>query len=275
MRYPLPVVRAVMRWVVRPIYGPPVPIRVQRRIGDLLAVGQPHLRGVRTTDVVLGGRPARRYAAPGSRADAAVLWVHGGAFVTGSYATHGSFAGHLSGAAGVPVYLLDYRLAPEHRHPAALDDVVAALPLVPEGRVVLGGDSAGGCLALLASSAVEVDGLALVSPLLDLTLESGRRWEGDEALIRIAWTACGVAAMFDELPAMPDHVDAPVVVHVAEHERLRPEGEALAGALGAELVVVPGGWHDIHLQAGAVRVAAEAVSQLGASIAGMLSAGPR
>ncbi len=265
-------VRALMRYLVRPLYGPPVPIRVQRRVGDLLGHVQPPLRGVTTTDVVLGGRPARRYAAAGSRVDAAVLWVHGGAFITGSYATHGSFAGHLSGATGLPVYLLDYRLAPEHRHPAAVDDVVAALPLVPEGRVVLGGDSAGGCLALLATGQVEVAGLALVSPLVDLTLDSGRRWTGDDPLIRVAWGELGVAAMFDVHPVIPGAVDAPVVVHVAEHERLRPEGEALAKALSAELVVVADGWHDIHLQAGALTVARAAVGQLGASIRGMLSA---
>ena len=199
-----------------------------------------------------------------------MLWIHGGAFITGSYATHGSFAGQLSGATGLPVYLLDYRLAPEHRHPAAVDDVVSALPLVPEGRVVLGGDSAGGCLALLATARAAVAGLALVSPLVDLTLESGRRWTGDDPLIRVSWGELGVAAMFDVLPAMPSQVAAPVVVHVAEHERLRPEGEALATVLGAELVVVAEGWHDIHLQAGALTVARDAVGQLGASIRAMV-----
>lgn len=276
MKYPLPVLRATMRWLVRPVYGPPVPVSVQRRVGDLLGRIQPQPRGVLVTDVLLGGRRTRRYAPVGARTDAAVLWVHGGAFLTGSSATHGSFAAYLSVAVGAPVYLLDYRLAPEHRHPAAVEDVVAALALVPEERVVLGGDSAGGSLALLAAPLAPrpLAGLALVSPMVDLTLASSRAWTGDDALIRISWGEQGVGAMFGtDLPPVPVP-QLPTVVHVAEHERLRPEGEALARSCGAELVLVAGGWHDIHLQAGLVREAGEAVDQLGASISAFLSQRP-
>lgn len=275
MKLPLPVVRTFLRLLVRPLYGPPVPVRVQRRVGDALGRLQLQPKGVVATDVVLAGRGARRYTPPGATAGLAVLWVHGGAFITGSYRTHGSFAAHLAVAVGAPVYLLDYRLAPEHQHPAGLDDVVAALALVPEARVVLGGDSAGGCLALLATACDTrpLAGLALVSPLVDLTLASGRAWQGDDVLIRTAWGEQGVTAMFGaSRPAPPTSVGVPVVVHVAETERLRPEGEALAKALGAELVVVPDGWHDIHLQAGALTVAHTAVVQLGRSIRAMLSA---
>ena len=277
MRIPLPVVRGVMRWVVRPVLGPQVPITMQRRLGDALSKGTPHPKGVTLTDVVLGGRPARRYAPPGASTDGAVLWAHGGAFITGSYATHGAFAAHLSVAVGSPVYLLDYRLAPEHTHPAATDDIVAALALIPEPKVVLGGDSAGGTLALLAAlrSPRALAGLALVSPVVDLTLASSEAWTGDDPLIRTAWGRQGIAAMFGAEP--PDLVGAdlsglsPTVVHVAEHERLRPEGEALARLVGAELVVVADAWHDIHLQAGIVRRGDEATTQLGASMKALLT----
>ena len=197
-----------------------------------------------------------------------MLWVHGGAFVTGSYATHGAFAAHLSVAAGAPVYLLDYRLAPEHPHPAAVDDVLAALELLPETQVVLGGDSAGGTLALLAAARTsrELAGMALVSPLVDLTLDSGRAWPGEDVLVQVAWGELGVEAMFGtDLPEVPDPT-VPTVVHVAEHERIRPEAEALAGRVGAELVMVHGAWHDIQLQAGLVGEADRAVARLGASI---------
>lgn len=264
---PLGLVRAVLRYGIKPIYGPPMPIAVQRFWGDQMARLQRIPSGVTVTRVQLGARPALRYAGPGARSDAAVLWAHGGAFITGSSATHGSFAAHLALASGLPVYLLDYRLAPEHKHPAAVDDLVAAVPLIPEGRVVLGGDSAGGALALFAAVRVTVEAVALVSPLVDLTHESAKAWTGDEALVRADWAALGVRSMFGAAPpAVPDP-GVPTVVHVAEHERLRPEGEALAARVGAELLLVPGGWHDIHLQAGLVRQAARAVEQLGASIA--------
>lgn len=276
MRVPLPVARGAMRWVVRPVLGPAVPITMQRRLGDAMSKGAPHPKGVTATDVVLGGRPARRYCAAGASRDGAVLWVHGGAFITGSFATHGAFAAHLSVAVGAPVYLIDYRLAPEHPHPAAVEDIVNALALIPETEVVLGGDSAGGCLALLAAprASRRLAGLALVSPVVDLTLASCRAWTGDDPLIRTVWGQQGIAAMFGATP--PDLLATdltalpPMVVHVSEHERLRPEGEDLARRTGAELVVVPQAWHDIHLQSGLVRRADEATRQLGASIAAFL-----
>lgn len=260
--------RFVMKHGVRRIYGPPMPIAMQRTLGDLAGGLQRLPRGVTVTEVVLGGRKARRYASLGASREAAVLWLHGGAFITGSSKTHGSFAAHLALDSGLPVYLLDYRLAPEHPHPAAVDDAVAALELVPEPHVVLGGDSAGGCLALLALARATrtVSGLALVSPLVDLTHETARAYDGQEVLVRADWAEQGVDAMFgSSLPVVADP-EVPTVVHVAEHERLRPEGEALARRVGAELVCVGEGWHDIHLQAGLLPAARRAVRQLAASV---------
>jgi acetyl esterase/lipase len=264
--------RLAMKHGIRRLYGPPVPIRLQRALGDLAGSLLRLPRGVTVTDVGLGGRPARRYAGADAAAHAAVLWLHGGAFITGSAKTHGPFAAHLAKASGLPVYLLDYRLAPEHRHPAAVEDAVAALAGLPEARVVLGGDSAGGCLALLAAGRTprELAGLALVSPLIDLTHETARAYQGQEVLVRDDWAEQGVRAMFgDDLPPVPDPT-VPLVVHVAEHERLRAEGEALAGRVGAELVCVAEGWHDIHLQAGLVPAARRAVHQLAASVRGFV-----
>ena len=260
--------RLVLKHGIRRVYGPPMPISLQRALGDLAGNLQRIPRDVTATHVVLGDRTAKRYATRDAATDRAVLWLHGGAFITGSVKTHGSLAAHLARSTGVPVYLLDYRLAPEHKHPAAVDDAAAALKLVPEDRVVLGGDSAGGCLALLAADrgVRDLAGIALISPLIDLTHETARRYEGEEVLVRADWAEQGVHAMFgDDLPAVPDPT-APLVVHVAEHERLRAEGEALAERTGAELVCVPGGWHDIHLQAALVPAARRAVEQLAESI---------
>lgn len=267
---PAAVVGSFLRYAVRPVYGPPFPIRFQRWYGDQMARSQRVPSTVRVTDVLLGGRPARRYAGPGTRADAAVLWVHGGAFITGSYVTHGSFAAHLALACGLPVYLLDYRLAPEHPARDAVADVVAASVRVPEGRLVLGGDSAGGALALLSAPDVACEGLALVSPMVDLTRRTAEGFAGTDILIRPAWGRTGVTAAFPAgLPAVHDPT-VPTVVHVADVERLRAEGEQLAQRVGADLFVVEGGWHDIHLQAGLVRRAADAVQRLGASVAALV-----
>lgn len=271
MRVPLPVVRTLLQFAVRPVCGPQVPIPAQRWYLNVMSARTPLAKGVEALDVVLGGRPARRYAGQDADLDRAVLWAHGGAFITGSYATHGAFASHLALAVGAPVYLLDYRLAPEHPHPAARDDLLAALSFLPAGRVVLGGDSAGGTLALLAAASCSrpLSGVALISPVVDLTHASSDAWTGRDPLIRAAWARQGVNAMFGpSVPEVPAPL-VPTVVHVSEHERLRPEGEQLAANCGAELVVVADAWHDIHLQAGLVRRGDEAVAQLAGSIRAM------
>ena len=278
MRVPARLMEAALRTTVRPVLGPPFPYAFQRRWQDALSRATARPRGVGTDRVVLGGRRALRLDPPGRGPDRAVLWLHGGAFVTGSFHSHGAFAAALAREAGVRVYLLDYRLAPEHRHPAAVDDAVAALRLVPEERVVLGGDSAGGCLALLAAleEARPLDGLALVSPVVDATRRTSRTWTGKDALLRRAWVENGTRDYFgddapDLLRADLGGLPESVVVHVIEHERLRPEGEALAAKLGAELLLLEGLWHDAHLQCDSVSQAADAVRRLGASVGRMLA----
>ena len=261
---PLKLVEVVLERVAKPALSLHVPIVLQRAATDVLMLAARPPRDVPVRKVVLGGRPAWRFGS----GDRAVLWVHGGAFVTGGYSTHGPFAARLAKAAGCVVYLLDYRLAPEHTHPAAVEDVRAAVADVPEDRVVLGGDSAGGALSLLAAP-TGIVGMALVSPVIDLTHDTARAWQGKDVLLHMGWVSMGVEKMFGASPpAVPDPT-VPTVVHVAEHERLRPEGEALAARVGAELHLVQKGWHDIHLQAGLVREADEAVAVLGRQIAAL------
>ncbi len=112
-----------------------------------------------------------------ARPGAAVLFLHGGGFIAGSPQTHRSFAAWLAEASGAELFSLDYRLAPEHPFPAALDDCVAAArALQREGRrLVIAGDSAGAQLAVTtalrlrdANDALPV-GLVLVCPVTDFT----------------------------------------------------------------------------------------------------------
>ena len=109
--------------------------------------------------------------------DGVIAWLHGGAFVLGSADSYRPFAARLAQACGAQVLLPDYRLAPENRFPAALDDAVATLAWLAgrAGPTAIGGDSAGANLALAALQARLGDGLAmpdalwLVSAYLDLT----------------------------------------------------------------------------------------------------------
>jgi acetyl esterase/lipase len=88
----------------------------------------------------------------GADETAAILYVHGGGYIGGSSASHRKFAGHLAKAIGAPAFAVDYRLAPEHKYPAQLDDVRAAFDWLVAGgvlpsRIIVAGDSAGGALA--------------------------------------------------------------------------------------------------------------------------------
>ena len=112
--------------------------------------------------------------------DLAILYFHGGAYATGSPETHLGLAGRIARLTGLPVYLPAYRLAPEHPAPAAFEDAVSAHAALlakgyPPDRIVLGGDSAGGGLALallshLCRSGQRPAGLFAFAPWTDLAL---------------------------------------------------------------------------------------------------------
>lgn len=104
-------------------------------------------------DVDAGGVKAQWVSAPGAAVNRAILYFHGGGFQVGSVVSHRELMAHLSAASQCRVLGVDYRLAPEHRYPAALDDAWATFQwLVGQGfaphHIALAGDSAGGGLAL-------------------------------------------------------------------------------------------------------------------------------
>ncbi len=149
-------------------------------------------------------RPAEWLTPPGVKADAVVLYLHGGGYAIGSPRSHRHLAAAIARAAGTRALLLDYRLAPEHPFPAALDDAVAAYQWllgrgVAPGRIVLGGDSAGGGLTVAALIALRDRGFPrpgggiCISPWVDLTC-SGASYATKAAADPIV-TRDGVEAM--------------------------------------------------------------------------------
>ena len=114
------------------------------------------------------------------------LYLHGGAFAMGGLNSHRDLASQFAQRAQIRLLMVDYRLAPEHPFPAALDDVLAVYRAllaqgIPAQRLLLGGDSAAGNLALGTAQAIRAQGLAppaalvLFSPWLDLTGHSPSR----------------------------------------------------------------------------------------------------
>jgi len=108
---------------------------------------------VQCTRVQAGAVPAAWVTAPGAAPDRVILYLHGGGYVIGSIDSHRALAAGLSRAAGARALVIDYRLAPEHPFPAAVEDSTAAYRwLIRQGiepsRVVIAGDSAGGGLTV-------------------------------------------------------------------------------------------------------------------------------
>jgi len=138
-------------------------------------------RGTATIALDAGGVPADSIATPASRADRHVLYLHGGAFYVGSPALYRDFTWRIADAARARVLCIDYRLAPEHPFPAAVDDAVTAYRWLLQGgatpaQVAFVGDSAGGGLTFAALMRLRDEGTPLpaaavaISPWTDLAL---------------------------------------------------------------------------------------------------------
>jgi monoterpene epsilon-lactone hydrolase len=136
---------------------------------------------VRVTEVTAGGVPAHWLAAPGSDTGRVLLFLHGGGYELGSLRSDGELAARLGRASGMRVLFPEYRLAPEHPFPAAIDDVLAAWRWLGTGQdlsarsMAVAGASAGGGLAVALLTALRDAGQALpaaavlMSPTVDLT----------------------------------------------------------------------------------------------------------
>jgi len=290
LRVPPAVMRAGVRQLGRRCLDPALPWRVQRTRLDRLTRPFPLPRGTTVTGQALGGIPAEVVSVraagpqpvPRPGPQPTVVHFHGGGYCIGSARTIRGWAAHLSAQAGCRVVLPGYRLAPEHPHPAGLQDaraVVAAL----EGPVVLSGDSAGGGLALALAVSMRDEGQALpagcilLSPWLDL----GRDRGADPGLVRRdvlltpdwldacahayaapeAWADPSVSPLLAAHSGLP-----PLLIQAGTGELLAPDAELLAAsasAAGTDVTYTrwPGMWHDFMLQPGLLAAADSALAQ--------------
>jgi acetyl esterase/lipase len=153
-----------------------------RPMFDAMFAATPSAEDIRVEPATIGGIPGFWLRPDKARPSGHILYLHGGGYVLGSAQAMTNFAGQIAARVGADAFVPDYRLAPEHPFPAAIDDAAAAYRgLVAEGaeRIVIAGDSAGGglTLALLSVLAAEMAkgtlqpvGAAVMSPWTDLAL---------------------------------------------------------------------------------------------------------
>jgi acetyl esterase len=236
----------------------PAEARERVRAGDALCPAGPAMRAVTEERIGPARIPVRRYQPFEPRTSTAVVWFHGGGWVTGDLDYSDEICRLIADAAGCEVISVGYRLAPEHRFPAAVEDGLAAARCVAAGEaggggrrrpIVLAGDSAGGNIAAVCARQLGSDpGLALAGQLLvypvlddDVTRDSYRRNDGLVLGAReMGWffdQYCPAgerrSPLFAPLRA-PDLAPLPATtIAIAGHDPLYDEGAAYARALAA------------------------------------------
>ena len=270
---------------------PPAQVDHQRMRVNLDRTGGRFPDGVVGTPVVAGGVPAEWIDPAGGVTDRVVLYLHGGGYVAGSIDSHRNLTGHLARAMGCRVLALDYRLAPEHPHPAPIEDAVAVYRwLIGLGtaaqHVMIAGDSAGGGLTIAMLLMARDQGLSLpavavpISPLVDLeaTGESMTTRAGTDPMIsrsmllQIVQLFIGDGDRHDPYAA-PLHGDLsglpPLLIQVGDAEVLLDDATRLAAtarAVGVDvtLEVWPEMVHVFQASAGFVPEADEAIAHIAA-----------
>lgn len=191
--------------------------------------------------------PGAREYRPEVPSDTCLVWVHGGGWVLGDVDTADPVARTIVQLTGWRVVSVDYRLAPQHPFPAAIEDVLAVVDRIDAPRVLIGGDSAGGNLAAIVAHERSFDGQILIYPCIDpsLTTPSAREFTEGPFLTRadMEWFYAQYATQAVgnpriDLRELPVRGWSPTLVYTVGHDPLRDEALAFVERLRAELVPV-------------------------------------
>lgn len=249
--------------------APGVSLAEQRANYDAIGDQYPPPADVNVEDAVGAPVPSIWVRAPEAATDGALVWFHGGGYVIGSPHGYRRLAADLGRATGLQALVPDYRLAPEHPHPAAVEDAVATYRWLLDGglapeRIVVGGDSAGGGLAVATLVALRDGGVplpgaaALLSPWTDLSLSSST-WTSRaelDPLVGVHNAPDMAKAYLAGQPvstplASPIHAELsglpPLLILVGDHEVLLDDARALAQlAKGAGVAVILEEYPELH-----------------------------
>ncbi len=248
------------------------------------------LHAIRCQPAVANGVPAEWIVPEGLTTSRAILFLHGGSFNSGSISSHRTLAGNVAFASKARALLIDYRLAPEHPFPAAVEDSIAAYEWLLEqgcapGEIVVAGDSAGGNLALALLIFLRDHNRPLpaaavcLSPAPDLTF-SGESWafnatkdlmlderkerQAIEIYLRGADPRAPLASpTFGELAGLP-----PLLIQVGSHEMLLSDATRFAekarrAGVDVTLEVWPEMQHEWQFAARILPEGRQAIMQVG------------
>ncbi len=282
-------------------YRPRFPVKYQRfamsRISPNLMVSP---RGVGFEPLTAGGLRAAWIVPEGADSDRVILYLHGGGYVIGSLQSHRKLVGRIATAAGCRALMVEYRLAPENRFPAAVDDAVSAYRWLlgqgyAPGRIVIAGDSAGGGLTAATLVALRDAGdpmpaaAAMLSPWADLevTGESAKAMARKDPLVTVeglkGWaglylgdTDCRgplASPIYADLTGLP-----PMLIQVGTSEILLDDSRRLADrarrdGVTVELDVWDDMYHVWHFFCPLVPESRDAVRKLGRYCSDMMKTG--
>ena len=294
--------RTALRQLFRRFMGPPRTAIQQRAFLEKLSRNPRPARGVSATSVKLGGvdtehlEPAKMARAADGTPAGALLYLHGGAFCIGSPNSHRPLASRLARATGLPTWVPDYRLAPEHPFPAAIDDCLAAYRALrrvyPAECIVVGGDSAGGALAIALALQLREGGEALPAALLLLSPVTDPTGSGEshpsradaDPMIHRRWMEQAVEwyrLPDDAMVHRPLELDLrglpPMIVQVGNDEVLRDDSIRLAAhatrcGVPCRLELYRERWHVFQLSPGrmeSARLATEALARFAREAVGL------
>lgn len=269
----------VRAWAIRPDFAWPL------GSVDRLAGMVPRRQAGRIERLHLGCCVAERVQAPGVSTQRAILYLHGGAFLTCGLNTHRALVTHLSRAADAGVLNIDYRMLPAHRIADAVEDGLSGLRwLLEQGyepeQIVIAGDSAGGYLAFMTalaaaqSNLMKPAGIATVSPFTDADPTAKLQHRNTR---RCAMFPCEALMAFTRYLARADAaspIDAdlsslpPVAIHASTDELLLPDAETMAQRLDmagvrCDLHLWEGQIHDFPLAADVLPEGRRAIRYIG------------
>lgn len=281
---------------------PNVPVETARRHFEKVArTFLPRAIGVEVEQAELAGVAVDWLRPKQADKSKVIFYLHGGAYVIGSRRTHRQMVSHIARAAGVTAVLPEYRLAPEHPFPAAIDDAVAVYRALLESGfkpedIVISGDSAGGGLSVATLLALRHAGdplpaaAVLMSPFLDVTAsgESATTRADQDPWFQVTdmgvvaryycpdeskWRDPLVSPVFANVSGLP-----PMLVHVGDDEILLSDSTRLvekleAAGIDVEFEIFPHMWHVFQMFVGKMPEGKKAVAKIGEYIRRQLGPG--